>query len=118
MVEGMDPVRETVRIHGKDLRLKAVDYSWIMGLKDDGNEVPFKGDSRFELIQHMQSQLVSDNGEINLNSLKKIVLQWPKADLTFMISYVLFAMATLTTYSFTTYWITMRLQRKIGQSSA
>ena len=50
MVEGIDPLNEKVRIHGKEFSLKASDFARIMGLKDGGIEVEMGGDWGNELI--------------------------------------------------------------------
>lgn len=95
MVEGIDPLNEKVRIHGKEFSLKASDFAHIMGLKDGGIEVEMGGDWGNQLIRRLSAQLVGDDGEITITSLKKIVLQREGADGLFKVAYAMFAMATL-----------------------
>lgn len=95
MVEGLDPLNETVRIHGKNFVIKSSDFARIMGIKDGGTDIDLCGDLTATIFQHLTKRLAAGAGEITISSLKHIVGERIAVDRDFKVGYVLFAMSSL-----------------------
>lgn len=95
MVDGLEPLNETVVIHGKTFSIHASDFERIMGVRDGGLDVGFSGDSNTAVVAHVKQELAGLDGNITLSSLKEVVLRRVDVDQIFRVAYALYAMSAL-----------------------
>lgn len=96
LVESIDTENNSINIHGQKLQITKTDFERVMGVKDGGQDIVLS----FESIEdaefaELRKSLYGENKEINVENLRKIVIESDKADEYFKISFVLYAISTV-----------------------
>ncbi|PRQ24049.1 putative Ulp1 peptidase [Rosa chinensis] len=95
MLNNLEPLNQTVVIHGRTFCITASDFERIMGVKDGGVDVDFSGGVNESVIAVLKKELDGNDGNITMNSLKDIVLNRREVDGIFKVAFVMYAMSGL-----------------------
>ncbi|PRQ18290.1 hypothetical protein RchiOBHm_Chr7g0204351 [Rosa chinensis] len=96
LVDSVDPNACTITMHGKKIEMDASDFENVMGLKNAGSEVDFKGSTNDhpELMAIINSLCGKDN-KINLRDVQNYMKDTEEVDNKFKRLFVLFTMSTI-----------------------
>ncbi|KAK9943204.1 hypothetical protein M0R45_008820 [Rubus argutus] len=95
LVDNFDVCNSRIKIHGRQLSITKVDFQRVMGVRDGGCDVDLRGSMDHPEIEVMRKKIFGKSTELNIDVLRKHVVDSRTADDTFKICFSLYAMATL-----------------------
>lgn len=92
MLQNLDPLNQTVEIHGRTLPITVSHFARVMGIKDGGVDIEIRGEMDHSLMNSVRSYLVDLNAvDVTRNSLTNVVLHREVVDSIFRVAFVMYS---------------------------